>query len=179
MFYFSYSDFSNGNVINWQNAEWEVSEMVTYNADYQKICQPLELGVLLIPELKSIYDSNQICENLGGKINVISNKKSNDEIIELMKTSATCLKGGGIWTGWWDENSEGNWISIPYSNPLNSESFDLWAPGEPNGYTIENCAAITRSKVTEWADADCNTKYCVTCLIQTLPVFILRGVLFD
>ena len=151
--------------------------MVTYNVDYQKICEPLKLGVVLIPELKSIYDSNQICENLGGKMNVISNKETNAEVIELMKTSKICLKGGGIWTGWWDENFEGNWISISHSKPLNIESFDPWQPGEPNGNTIENCAAITTGSVSEWADADCNTKYCATCLIQKLPVFIIRGML--
>ena len=177
--FISYSDFLNGNVINWSNAEWEVSGMVSYNEDNKKICGPLQLGVVLVPELKTIYDSRQICNNLGGKINVISNKKNNDEVIELMKTSQVCLKGGGIWTGWWDEISEGNWTSIPYSKPLNIESFDPWQPGEPNGNTIENCAAITTGSISEWADSDCNRKFCVTCLIQTLPVFILRGVLFD
>ena len=119
-------------------------------------------------------------------MNVISNKKNNDEIAEMMKNSEMCSTGedgvGGIWTGWWDEITEGKWISVPNSEPLNSYSFAPWHPGEPNGDTIENCASFHLTKykdatVPEWNDIDCNRKFCVTCLIETLPMLILRGML--
>ena len=180
-----YSDFSNGNIINWNNAEWEVSGMVNYNTDYQKICKPSELGLVLVPGFWTVYEGSEICKNLRGNMNVISNKKNNDEIADLMKNSEMCLKGadgfGGIWTGWWDEITEGKWISVPYSEPLNSKSFAPWQPGEPNGYTIENCASLHFRKnkdiiVPEWNDIDCNRKFCVACLVKTLPVFNLRGI---
>ena len=165
--------------------------MDTYNIDYEKICKPLELGLLLIPGSWSIYDARQICNTLRGNMNVISNEKNNDEITELMKKSETCLnhykfggwKSGGIWTGWWDEPTEGKWMSVSYSEPLNSKSFAPWHPGEPNGDTIENCACLHRfhfeeenTTASQWNDVDCNRKFCVACLIQTLPIFILRGI---
>ena len=94
----------------------------------------------------------------------------------LSRFSAYWGSGGG-------ETSEGKWISVPYSDPLNSKSFAPWHPGEPNGDTIENCASLHRfifeeenTTVSQWYDVNCNKKYCVTCLIQTLPIFILRGI---
>ena len=163
--------------------------MDTYNIEYEKICKPLELGLLLIPGSWSIYDARQMCKHLRGNMNVVLNEKDNDKITELMEKSEICLnhhigwKYGGIWTGWWDETSEGKWISVPYSDPLNSKSFAPWHPGEPNGDTIENCASLHRfhfeeenTTVSQWYDVNCNKKYCVTCLIQTLPIFILRGI---
>ena len=171
-------------MINWKKAVWDVRGMTTYNIEYEKICKPLEIGLILIPGFWSVYDSGRICKNLRGNMNVISNKENHDEIAEMMKNSEMCSIGenglGGIWTGWWDEITEGKWISVPYSEPLKRESFAPWHPGEPNGDTIENCASLHLTKykdgtVPEWNDIDCNRKFCVACLIETLPVLILRG----
>ena len=72
-------------MIDWKKAVWDVRGMTTYNIDYEKICKPLEIGLILIPGFWSVYDSSRICKNLRGNMNVISNKKNNDEIADLMK----------------------------------------------------------------------------------------------
>ena len=98
-------------MINWKKAVWDVRGMTTYNIEYEKICKPLEIGLILIPGFWSVYDSSRICKNLRGNMNVISNKENNDEIAEMMKNSEMCSIGenglGGIWTGWWDEITRG------------------------------------------------------------------------
>ena len=80
--------------------------------------------------------------------------------------------------------TEGNWTSVPYSDPLKNESYAPWASGEPNGDTIENCATlhlthIGNSTLPLWNDIDCKRKYCTVCSIPTVPIFIIRGIEYD
>ena len=74
----------------------------------------------------------------------------------LMQNSSTCSSPSrygseGAWIAWWDDNSEGKWVSaINSSDLLENKPFQPWAPGEPNGETIENCAVLRRSGTYAW-----------------------------
>ena len=67
--------------------------MNEYNTDYQKICNPPKLGLVLVPGLRNIYESSRLCKVIRGNLNVISSKNNNEKIGELLKSSATCQKG--------------------------------------------------------------------------------------
>ena len=45
--------------------------------------------------------------------------------------------------------------------------------GEPNGDVIENCAVLRRQGT--WNDLFCTAKTCATCLLESTPVFQMRG----
>ena len=86
----------------------------------------------------------------------------------------------GIWTGWWDEPKEAEWVSVLDSSKLlKSQSFKPWKLGEPNGLTKENCGTlIIKNNEGVWVDVDCVEPYersCVACQIPLTPVFVIRG----
>lgn len=66
--------------------------MIEYNIDYQKICYPPKLGLVLVPGHRNIHESSRLCKVLRGNLNVISSKSNNDKIGEFLKSSATCQK---------------------------------------------------------------------------------------
>ena len=70
--------------------------MIEYNIDYQKICNPPKLGLVLVPGLRNIYESSRLCKVIRGNLNVISSKNNNEKIGELLKSSATCQKSINI-----------------------------------------------------------------------------------
>ena len=88
----------------------------------------------------------------------------------------------GIWTGWWDEQKEGEWVSVlDSSKVLKNQSFKPYKIGEPNGLTMENCGRLRINRnVAVWEDVNCEApseRSCVACQIPLTPVFVLRGIL--
>ena len=88
----------------------------------------------------------------------------------------------GIWTGWWDEQKEGEWVSVlDSSKVLKNQSFKPYKLGEPNGLTMENCGRLRINRnVAVWEDVNCEAtseRSCVACQIPLTPVFVLRGIL--
>ena len=77
-----------------------------------------------------------------------------------------------VWNGWWDENKEGKMVAIDAdTNSVND--YELWASGEPNGGTLENCGAVGQH--WKWYDISCHFELCVACQVPSIPVFLLRG----
>ena len=124
-------------------------EEVTYN----DICKSQELGQKLFPGYRNYTTALALCQNVGGTMLQIETEAQQNSALELMKTSSTCSDtsdhgGGRIWIALWDHNSEGEWISaINSSKSLMTNDFQPWEPGEPNGETIENCAALKQTGI--------------------------------
>ena len=85
-----------GNIVNWLNAKWEITGMRKFETTYSKICQPLNLGLILVPGAWNIRDAKTLCQNLGGNINVIKSEANNDEVAKATKSSRFCSKLGEI-----------------------------------------------------------------------------------
>ena len=114
--------------------------MVEDETNYDDICKSQELGQVIFSGSRNFTTSLTLCENVYGNLIQIESKGEQQKAIELMKTSSFCFD---IWTAWWDENDEGNWVSaINSSKHLSGGSFQSWARGEPNGDTLENCASL-------------------------------------
>ena len=78
------------------------------------------------------------------------------------------------WTGWWDEPKEGEFVSIPSSEPLSEYWMPApWWPNQPNGERFENCIYLTQNG--EWRDWPCGWKLCAACQISTSLIFALKG----
>ena len=60
------------------------------------------------------------------------------------------------------------------STVLTESMYQPWKVGEPNGDTLENCAAawVARGK---WNDHVCEREFCAFCELEEAPEFQLRG----
>ena len=82
------------------------------------------------------------------------------------------------WAGWNDNKDEGNFVNYRTGKVLRKEDgFWPWAPGEPNGGVMENCATVVTIGNDGWNDNSCSTsRDCFGfCEIQPRPRLILRG----
>ena len=67
--------------------------MDTYQASYEDICQPAELGLVFLPGSFNISAASNLCKILRGAINVVDSRDNNEQIVDLMLDSTTC---GGL-----------------------------------------------------------------------------------
>ena len=94
--YYTYL-FSNkiyGDLVDWNTAKWEVSNMEEYETDYENICKPLALGLVMFPGHWNITQATNLCKNVRGEINVIRDAKNNEEMRSLMNKSDICRSSG-------------------------------------------------------------------------------------
>ena len=114
--------------------------MIEHEVHYDDICRSQELGQVIFSGYRNFTAALTLCQDINGNLIEIESKAHQQKAIEIMKTSSFC---DSTWIAWWDENDEGNWVSaINSSKHLTGNSFQNWAPGEPNGDTFSNCARI-------------------------------------
>ena len=114
--------------------------MIENEVHYDDICKSQELGQVIFSGYRNFTTALTLCQNVYGNLIEIESKAHQQKSIEIMKTSSFC---DSTWIAWWDENDEGNWKSaINSSKYLSDSSFQSWAPGEPNGETLENCVSL-------------------------------------
>ena len=116
--------------------------MIEHEVHYDDICRSQELGQVIFSGDRNFTAALTLCQDVYGNLIEIESKAHQQKAIEIIKTSSFC---DSTWIAWWDENDEGNWKSaINSSKHLSGSSFQPWAPGEPNGETLENCAALDK-----------------------------------
>ena len=124
--------------------------MIEDKVTYDDICKSREIGQVIFPGYRNYTTALALCQNVGGTLLQIETEAQQNLSLELMKTSSICLDisvsgDEGIWIAWWDQNQEGEWTSsINSSKLLDTDNFQPWEPGEPNGETIENCVVLKR-----------------------------------
>ena len=124
--------------------------MIEDEVTYDDICKSREIGQVIFPGYRNYTTALALCQNVGGTLLQIETEAQQNLSLELMKTSSICLDisvsgDEGIWIAWWNQNQEGEWTSsINSSKLLDTDNFQPWEPGEPNGETIENCVVLKR-----------------------------------
>ena len=68
--------------------------MEEYETDYENICKPLALGLVMFPGHWNISEATNLCKNVRGEINVIRDANNNEEVRALMKKSDICKNSG-------------------------------------------------------------------------------------
>ncbi len=83
-----------------------------------------------------------------------------------------------FWSGWVDKDQDANFHNVnDQVEILENQMFQPWKMGEPNGYELEKCAAVTISSMGNlWTDKMCGEKTCSFCDIPESQAFILRGI---
>ena len=72
-------------------------------------------------------------------------------------------EGGGIWMGYTDSSSEGNWVSVESSA---WPAYLTWKDGEPNNWGgNEHCPVIANSNM-EFVDVDCGLDNYYVCSLN-------------
>ena len=143
MDFWIYSKKEKGDIVNWDSAQWDVSNMVEYEVTYDKICRDQELRQEIFSGLRNYTTSLTLCQNVRGNIIQIENEAQQQNAVALLTNRSICSKNAS-WIGWSDDDQEGNWVSALNSSvSLGKEHFKSWAPTEPNGETSENCAALS------------------------------------
>ena len=127
--------------------------MIAYEGSYDDICKSHDLGQVIFPGWRNYTIALTLCQDVRGNMLQIETEAQQIKALELMKNSTVCSNkpnkiygSEGAWIAWWDNDSEGEWVSaINSSKFLEKNSFQRWAPGEPNGERIENCAVLRSS----------------------------------
>ena len=141
LLFFLSSTQEKGDIINWNTSQWDVKNMIEHEINYDEVCKSQEIGQVIFSGKRNFTTALTLCQNVHGNLFEIESKGQQQKAIDLMNTSSFCAL---TWISWWDENDEGNWVSVLNSSKhLSGNSFQSWAPGEPNGDTLENCAFLT------------------------------------
>ena len=82
--------------MDWNTANWNVTNMEEYETEYKDICKPSALGLVLIPGEWNVTIAKNLCKNFRGNMNVITDAKNNEDMINLMKKSELCSRSGKI-----------------------------------------------------------------------------------
>ena len=83
-----------GDLVNWNTAKWNISNMEEYDASYDQICKH-ELGLVMFPGHWNITQGITLCKNVRGEINVIKDANNNEQLRGLGDKSNICKGGQG------------------------------------------------------------------------------------
>ena len=174
---------SMGDVINWELANWNASNMVSKERK-ENVCRNniVKGNDLFLGEIRDLVIARKICDGFRGRLPHLESKTEQDRVYEVLKNSK--LENiGGIWLAWNDRAVEGQFVSIyNMSSMLELSQYSDWDVGEPNGNENENCAVLSYKNA--WNDIACSEdRIGVVCQLEEHQTFVLRGVcgrsLFD
>lgn len=64
---------------------------------------------------------------------------------------------GNYWIGVTDTEVQGSYRYYADLSPINPQFYSVWAPGQPNNLSSENCVMLKEESEMKWHDANCNT----------------------
>ena len=169
-----FREFQAASVMSWikRQTDWEKQIKFT------EICTGSDPVDVLLPWFLTMGEAKHLCEKYKGKTSVITSAEMRETLFSQMDTIpelAGCAWPKCVaWTGFSDEDDEGNYVDANEGKALN---FEPWAPGEPNGKTNENCG-ISYKLSPFWYDAPCENSYFSFCRIEETSRLHLRGDLF-
>ncbi|TRY70496.1 hypothetical protein TCAL_02367 [Tigriopus californicus] len=171
--------FAKGNVVNWEESEFELENMVEDEIKMEQLCKPLRPGHVFFPDKRNMTSALDICRKMRARISVVASRQTQDLLIEVYRESPyTIWTGPGFWGGWWDLYNEGTFENINTREPLEPDAFQPWYFGEPNGNTIENCQTVWPYR-DAWNDLSCDDRTEFFCEFEQSPYLQMRELLTD
>ena len=165
-----------GDLVNWDESDWELTNMTEIQLTLDEICIPPRPGHVLIPEKRSMESLQLVCTQIGGKVSVIKDNETQIEMSAKAVKSESCTKGGQpqFWSGWSDEQIEGVFQDVNNGEILSESHFSPWFVGKPNGERRENCVQVDGTRHS-WNDVICHRPYCGFCELEHSPEVQIRG----
>ena len=137
---------------------------------------PLSPGLQILTNYRSWHKGVQVCSGLGGKIVIGRTEKVRSEMKKLV-SEHTDSCGVGLFLGYTDLESEGEWKDWESGEPLPADLAQLWAPSEPNGLKWEGCMYTGMYDESLVFDTDCDfPPQCTICNFTTFPRMTLKGI---
>jgi antitoxin component YwqK of YwqJK toxin-antitoxin module len=101
--------------------------------------------VKFYPEVLSWKEAKAKCEELGGRLAVVTSREQNDKLTQLVKDAGKAE----AWLGLTDEAREGVWVWVDGS----AASYTNWNAGQPNNKNnSEHYALLWAAQQGKWAD---------------------------
>ena len=168
-----------GDLVNWDETEWELVNMTSRDAPDAEVCISPRPGHVLYPELRLLHDFIKFCPRFNGHLSVIRDAETQRDMTAKAFAIKACQVRDGAstryWNGWWDVHEEGVWIDVNNGSKLTDSNFAPWAPGQPNGDSVESCGMVFGAR-DSWNDVRCDiTEYCGFCELDQAPDLNIRG----
>ncbi|XP_066989241.1 uncharacterized protein [Macrobrachium rosenbergii] len=147
-----------GNIINWEDAVWELNGAVTEHYLEKDKFQRSHVHYVMLAKRRPFKESMQLCQSLKGKVAAPTSDKENQELFNHSAPYYPLCKNNigyiYLWVGYTDVRIEGQWEDSSTGLPLQYEG--SWSPYEPNGEREENCATLYHVTAM-WNDITCRT----------------------
>ncbi|XP_060590046.1 perlucin-like protein [Ruditapes philippinarum] len=102
-------------------------------------------------------EARQFCKKKSAYLLYVEDNDENSIIVKMLGR----FKSNNHWlNGLTDQSTEGKWKWIDTNAPAR---FIKWAPGQPQGRTVENCVGFFLSDRYQWHDLSCTNKYSFIC----------------
>ncbi|XP_064091613.1 uncharacterized protein LOC135205179 [Macrobrachium nipponense] len=157
-----------GNVINWEEAVWELNGAVTEHCLDKDKFQRSHVHYVMLAKRRPFKESMQLCQSLKGKVAAPTSDKENQELFNHSAPYYPLCKNNigyiYLWVGYTDARVEGEWEDSSTGLPLQYEG--SWSPYEPNGEREENCATLYHVTAM-WNDITCSRALmCTVCQFE-------------
>ena len=73
----------NGNIVDWTDAEWKLTNMKKVDVEFSKMCKALSLGPIAVPEKLPAPEFKRLCNQFGGKMFVIKNEEDRQTAVDF------------------------------------------------------------------------------------------------
>ena len=82
--------------MDWNTARWNLTNMEEYDVELESMCQTKSNGELLvIPGAWSTESTEEICQQLGGEMNIVKDDEESVQVSAMMNVTDSCSRYGG------------------------------------------------------------------------------------
>ena len=86
-------NFEKGNLVNWDTAEFQLTNMTAREMPIKEICQPVQPGNVLMARRTTFESLVTVCEKFHGKTSVVKSEQMQDQLSQVFFSSDNCKKG--------------------------------------------------------------------------------------
>ena len=65
-----------GDLVNWDESEWEIENMVSTDEGVHWICEPTRPGHVILPEKRNFTSHMSMCSKFRGKVSVVEDEST-------------------------------------------------------------------------------------------------------
>ena len=79
-----------GNIVDWTNAEWDVTNMEKIDVDLSNMCTTSTVAPIIIPERLGAKDLIHLCHKFNGHMFVIESESTRQKAVEFRQSKEKC-----------------------------------------------------------------------------------------
>ena len=72
-----------GNIVNWNNAKWNITNLLASSITEKYLCKSESMGPVLIPERLNATGMLNLCQQLNGKVFLMKDNESLQKVMQL------------------------------------------------------------------------------------------------